>query len=144
MSSVLSFRQHLGIEPSKASVQDSTLVIIDAQNEYATGKLKIEQVETSRKVIKELLEKYRDGGGQIVHVVHDTSKKAPLFTLGTPLAEIFEELTPKDGEKIVHKKHPSSFAGTDLQEHLESINSKKLVLVGYMVRSCPSLVPWLA
>lgn len=133
MASVKSFRQLIGVPPSTASPSDSTLIIIDAQNEYAEGALKVRNVETSRKVIESLLQKYRAAGGNIVHVVHDTPSGAPVFTPGTKLAEEFEELTPKSGEKVVHKNYPSSFAATDLQEFLEGVGSKKLVLVGYMV-----------
>ncbi|CAM1509696.1 Fc.00g000310.m01.CDS01 [Cosmosporella sp. VM-42] len=133
MSSAVSFRQIIGVPPSTASPQDSTLVIIDAQNEYAEGKLKVSNASESRKVIQSLLQRYRDANGLIVHVVHDTPDGAPVFTPGTKLAEEFEELVPNAGEKVVHKKFPSSFADTDLQQHLESVGSRRIVLVGYMV-----------
>jgi nicotinamidase-related amidase len=110
MSSAASFRELIGVQPSKASVADSTLIIIDAQNEYAEGKLKCSNTASSRKVIASLLQKYRDGNGKIVHVVHDTPDGAPVFTPGTKLAEEFEE-------------------------HL---GGGKIVLTGYMV--CLSLV----
>jgi nicotinamidase-related amidase len=128
MSSATSFRQLIGVEPSTASVSDSTLIIIDAQNEYAEGKLKCSNTASSRKVIASLLQKYRDGNGKIVHVVHDTPDGAPVFTPGTKLADEFDELAPKDGEKVIH--YPSSFAGTDLHKHL---GGGKIVLTGYMV-----------
>jgi len=128
-----SFRQIIGVPPSTASTKDSTLVIIDAQNEYAEGKLAVANVQTSRKVIESLLQKYRAANGNVVHVVHDTPAGSPVFTPGTRLAEEFDELKPADGEKVIHKLYPSSFADTDLQQHLELIGSKKLVLAGYMV-----------
>lgn len=135
MASATSFRQIIGAPPSTATPTDSTLVIIDAQNEYAEGKLAVSDVESSRRAIASLLQKYRSAGGSIVHVVHDTPAGAPVFTPGTRLSEEFEELAPKDGEKIVHKNFPGSFAGTDLQEHLEGKGEqgKKIVLTGYMV-----------
>ena len=33
-TAVKSFRQMIGVPPSTASVKDSTLIIVDAQNEY--------------------------------------------------------------------------------------------------------------
>lgn len=68
MASAASFRSMVGLEPATASPKDSVLVIIDAQNEYALGKLKVSNVAQSRKVIAELLGKYRSSGGKIVHV----------------------------------------------------------------------------
>jgi len=60
----VSFRADiLGMPNSTASPKDSALVIIDAQNEYALGKLKVSNVESSRKAIKALLDKYRSEGG---------------------------------------------------------------------------------
>ncbi|KAE8138975.1 Isochorismatase-like protein [Aspergillus pseudotamarii] len=137
-----SFRQTIGIPRSTASVKDSTLIIIDAQNEYASGHLKVEHVAQSREVIADLLSRYRNGGNgsNIVHVVHEVPAGAPVFTPGTALAQEFEELTPKAGEKIVTKHFPSSFAQTDLHQYLSSLGDlgKKIVLVGYMAHVCIS------
>jgi nicotinamidase-related amidase len=47
-------------------------------------------------------------------------------------------LTPKNGEKVIGKQFPSSFAKTDLNEYLEGIGIKKIVLVGYMAHVCVS------
>lgn len=128
-----SFRSLIGIQPSTASTSDSVLVIIDAQNEYAKGQLKISGVEDSRKVIESLLNKYRAAKAPVVHVVHDTPAGAPVFTPGTELAEIFSELKPAEGESVVHKQAPGSFTGTELQVLLQATGRSKIVLVGYMV-----------
>ena len=93
--SAKSFRQLLSIPPSTASTSDSALIIIDAQNEYASGTLAVTNAETSRKAIKHVLEKYRQANGKVVHVLHKTPEGAPVFTPGTKLAEEYEELTPK-------------------------------------------------
>lgn len=130
---VQSFREIVGAQPSTASPSNSTLVIIDAQNEYAEGKLKVSNAPSSRKAIAGLLEKYRDAGGKIVHVVHKTPNGAPVFTPDTKLAEEYEELAPKEGEKVIGKMHPSAFADTDLQQYLGGQAGSKLVLTGYMV-----------
>ncbi|KAL4866197.1 hypothetical protein BDV12DRAFT_173261 [Aspergillus spectabilis] len=137
-----SFRQIIGLPPSTASIHDSTLIIIDAQNEYAQGKLQVQGVDKSRKVIADLLARYRGAGNgrNIVHVVHQTPPRAPVFTPDTELAQEFEELTPKSGEKVVVKQFPSSFAQTDLHEYLSGLEGvgKKIVLVGYMAHVCVS------
>ncbi|KFY28330.1 hypothetical protein V493_02974 [Pseudogymnoascus sp. VKM F-4281 (FW-2241)] len=142
-ASAKSFRELIGVAPSTVSVNDSTLVIIDAQNEYADGHLKTANVAESRKAIFSVLEKYRKsthGGKNIVHVVHATPPGAPVFTSGTALAQEFEELTPKSDEKIVEKNYPNSFAKTDLGAYLEGLGAigKKIVLVGYMAHVCVS------
>lgn len=129
----VSFRQMLGAPASTASPSDSTLLIIDAQNEYAEGHLKVTNAPESRNAISSLVEKYRSAGGKIVHVVHKTPDGTPVFTPNTKLAEEFEEIAPKNGEKVIGKMHPSSFADTDLHEYLGGKGGSKLVLTGYMV-----------
>jgi len=126
-------RQMLGASPSTASPSDSTLVIIDAQNEYAEGKLKVSNAPETRKAISSLLEKYRQANGKVVHVKHSVPEGAPVFTPKTNLAEEFEELAPRDGEKVIDKLHPSSFADTNLHDYLHGVGGKKVVLTGYMV-----------
>lgn len=142
-----SFRQLIGVTPSTASPSDSTLVIIDAQNEYASGKLATVDVGTTRQNIANLLELYRAkapssvSGKNIVHVVHQTSAEAPVFTTDTELADEFSELKAKDGEKFITKNFPSAFASTDLEQYLGGLPDevgKKVVLVGYMAHVCVS------
>lgn len=58
---------------------------------------------------------------------------APVFTPGTQLPEIFESLAPREGEKIVTKNYPSSFAKTELDGYLKGLGKNKIVLCGYMV-----------
>lgn len=87
-----------------------------------------------------------------------------MFTPGTELAEEFDELAPKKGEKVcwhcldgsmgrelrrnrwgsvekanayvqvIEKKFPGSFAETSLREELKGMDANKLVLTGYMVK----------
>lgn len=95
-----SFRSFLGIPPSNPTPSDSVFVIVDAQNEYDHGLLAVSNVEESRANIGAVLQRYRDAGGDVVHVRHSTPDGAPLFTPGTELADEFEELEPREGEKV--------------------------------------------
>jgi nicotinamidase-related amidase len=93
---------------------------------YAEGALKTKGVDSTRSAISSLLEKYRSAGdaSNLVHVVHSVPEGAPVFTPNTRLAAEFDELTPKQGEKVISKQHPGSFAGTDLDEYLGSLGDK--------------------
>ncbi|KAF2849071.1 isochorismatase hydrolase-like protein [Plenodomus tracheiphilus IPT5] len=135
---VSSFREMLGVPAGTASTSDSALIIIDAQNEYASGKLTVTNAAESRKVIASLLEKYRTANGKLIHVMHQVPDGAPIFTPGTELAQEFKELTAKDGEEQIWKQHPGSFAGTNLNDTLQKWGTKKVVLVGYMAHVCVS------
>ncbi|KXH31967.1 hypothetical protein CSIM01_02519 [Colletotrichum simmondsii] len=137
-SAAVSMRSMLGVPASTTSTSDSSLVIIDAQNEYATGKLAVSEVEASREKIASLLEKYRAAKAPVIHVVHEVPAGAPLFTPGTELAEEFSELKPIEGESVVTKNFPGSFTGTNLEELLKATRRNKVVLTGYMAHVCIS------
>lgn len=96
----LSFRTLLSLPPSHPTPADTALLIIDAQNEYAHGKLAIFEVEKSRRVIAEVVGKWRGEKGMVVHVCHETPEGAPVFTPGTELAGEFEEVMAVEGEEV--------------------------------------------
>ncbi|EUC45644.1 hypothetical protein COCMIDRAFT_95020 [Bipolaris oryzae ATCC 44560] len=133
-----SFREIVGIPPSTASTSDSALLIIDAQNEYASGKLKVTNAAESGKAIADLLAKYRKAGGKIIHILHKEDDGAPVFTPGTHLADEFQELTAQETEPTIWKQYPGAFEQTTLHETLQSMGVKKLVLTGYMAHVCVS------
>jgi nicotinamidase-related amidase len=137
---IKSFREHLGIPPSTASLKDSMLIIIDAQNEYADGKLAVANLASTRPVIEQLVKRYRAASGHVAHVWHITPAGCPVFTPGTSLVKVFPELTPVNRveEVIVEKHFPGAFAETNLEELIEKAGVKKLVLVGYMAHICVS------
>lgn len=140
--SAKSFRELIGVPPSTANMADSTLIIIDAQNEYAEGALKTANVDSTRAAIADLLARYRSSGNGdgVVHVTQSTPDGAPVFTPGTRLAAEFDELAPHAGEKVVQKQQASAFGGTDLHDHLRQLGDrgKKIVLTGYMAHVCVS------
>lgn len=141
MSQAKSFRELVGVPPSTASASDSTLLIIDAQNEYAEGLLKTGGIDESRKAISTLLETYRKAdpsGKNIVHITHEEPDGAPVFTAGTRLAKEFDELAPKGEEHVLTKQQPGSFTGTKLESILKESGKKKVVLCGYMAHVCVS------
>lgn len=141
MSDAKSFRSLLGIPPTQTNPKDSVLLIIDAQNEYATGLLKTGNVSSTRSAIASLLSAYRDQApSHIIHISHSVPDGAPVFTPNTALAQSFDEVAPKNDEKHIWKQQPGAFTGTDLEQHLKSLGdvAKTVVLCGYMAHVCIS------
>lgn len=134
-----SLRQVVGISDSSASVTDSVLVIIDAQDEYIHGHLRAVDYKQVNVAIASLLAKYRKQSGKVVHVMHNTgSEEAPIFTPSGKLTKEMDGLEAIDGESIVHKKHAGSFSTTNLGAILKDTGLHKLVLTGYMAHGCVS------
>ncbi|CAN9207099.1 unnamed protein product [Alternaria alternata] len=112
-----SLRQVIGIPNSTASVKDSVLVIIDAQDEYIYGSLPAQDYKQVNIAISSLLEKYREQNGHVVHVLHDTgSDEAPIFKSNGKLTKEMDGVEAIKGETIVWKKHAGSFSETNLAE----------------------------
>ena len=96
-----SLRQVIGIPNSTASVKDSVLVIIDAQDEYIYGSLPAQDYKQVNIAISSLLEKYREQNGHVVHVLHDTgSDEAPIFKSNGKLTKEMDGVEAIKGEAI--------------------------------------------
>ena len=111
-------------------------MLIDYQNEYVDGPLRLTGVEAAIARASELLQAARTAGARIVHVAH---KGAPggLFDRVQWRGDFIEGLKPAEGEAIVEKTFASAFAGTDLQALIGGAGSA-VVFAGFMTHNCVS------
>jgi hypothetical protein len=70
--------------------------------------------DTSNDQMQDFLDTYRAADAPIIHIWHKTPTGAPVFTEGTPLAEICDVLKPLESETVISKGHPGSSTGTNL------------------------------
>ena len=80
MSTPKTLLQMAGADAGPASLATSTLVIIDAQNEYLDGKLALPGVKPATEALARLLAKARAAGAPVVHVVQK-GRPGGLFDL---------------------------------------------------------------
>ncbi|KAK4046026.1 hypothetical protein OIO90_006635 [Microbotryomycetes sp. JL221] len=71
----------------------------------------------------------------VIWVQHDGAG-TPIFDLGAESGDFIGTVRPFEGEKIIVKKHPSVFTGTDFHETLQSLGIRQLVITGYMAHIC--------
>lgn len=114
----------------------AALVVIDAQMEYVTGRLKLSGVGAALAEIAALLDLARSRAVPVIHVAHVAAPGRPLFDPAGPFAAFAPEAAPRDGEKLVQKSLPNSFAGTDLAECLRAAGRPELILAGFMTHNC--------
>lgn len=114
---------------------DAALIVIDAQEEYRSGQLKLVGLDAALGNIQQLLAHWRGKGGKIIHVQHHATG---LFDPSTPYAAIVGEVTPAKDEAIVTKAVPSAFGKTNLDEMLKAAGIKHVVLSGFMTHVCVS------
>lgn len=115
--------------------KDAALIVIDAQEEYRDGHLKLSGLAPALANIQMLLAHWRDQGGTVIHVQHHATG---LFDPNGPYAAIMPEVAPLDGEAILTKSVPSSFGGTELENRLQQGGFEHVVLAGFMTHLCVS------
>lgn len=130
-----------GIAPLDALDPTRTaLVLIDFQAEYfAEGRLLLPDGPTALARAAELLSWGRQHGLMVVHIQHVAgSPQSALFTPGTPAVGIRPDVAPRQGECVIRKSMPSSFAGTPLHDALQARGVDTLVIAGLMTHMCVS------
>lgn len=130
-------RNIAGVVPRPAiDPHNAVFIIIDAQNEYRTGKLPLQNVDAAIKEIVRLRAWANANGIPVIHVQHVKPAGSPLFAKGTEADAIVSELTPAPGEPVVVKTMPNSFAKTNLDDVLTPLNRKQLIVTGFMTHMC--------
>jgi len=129
--------QMAGADLAPSKLSDSTLVIIDAQNEYRSGALPLAGVDAAVKEIATLLKRARASGAPVVHVQH-AGRPGGAFDLEAERGRIMREVAPECAEPVVQKPLPNAFADTDLADKLEAAGRKQLIIAGFMTHMCIS------
>ena len=89
-----------GLSPRPAALSASALVMVDLQNTYREGVMRLEGVEAALIEARTLLGRARDAGIPIFHVQHDAGAGSP-YDLSTPLGQISDEVAPREGEAVI-------------------------------------------
>jgi nicotinamidase-related amidase len=82
-----------------------------------------------------LVDAARSGGVPVVYVQH-CGRAGDEFEEGRPGWYIYEPIAPRPGEPVVRKHESDAFAGTELQEVLESLSVRSLVITGAQSEHC--------
>ncbi|MES2347208.1 MAG: cysteine hydrolase family protein [Pseudomonadota bacterium] len=114
------------------------LIVIDVQNEYFTGQMKIEYppVEASLPNIGRAMDAAREAGIPVVVVQHDAPEASPIFARGSDGWQLQPLVAQRAADHRINKKMASVFAGTDLAEWLAANAIDTLTIVGYMTHNC--------
>ncbi len=137
-SSPKTLLQFAGAPLHASPLEKSAIVIIDAQMEYVTGKLPLDGIDAAMAETERLLALGRKHGLPIFHIVQHSAPGRPLFDPEGPYAAIPDNLTPIVGEKVVIKKLPNSFAGTELHSLVQETGRTELIVAGFMTHMCVS------
>ena len=126
-----------GVTAAPPRLAESVLLLIDVQNEYFGGPLKLAGVEAATETAAGLLARARALGAPVIHVRH-RGKAGGAFDPEAPRGQIHESVTPAEGEAVVQKGLPNAFAGTTLEKTLALPGRRPLVVAGFMTHMCVS------
>jgi nicotinamidase-related amidase len=125
----------LGLSDQPPTLRDSVLIMIDCQNTYRRGVMRLEGVEAAVAEAGRLLSRARGAGIPVFHVMHDAGEGSP-YDIKAEIGQISDEMAPQPGEPVIVKSYPSSFFQTDLDDQLRRTPQPNLVLAGFMTHMC--------
>ena len=135
MTAAKTLLELFGADLRPAPLATSTLVVIDAQNEYLDGKLALPGARPA--LAAWLLGRARAAGAPVVHVQH-RGRPGGLFDLDARGGAIVDTVRPANGEPVVHKPLPNAFAQTELDATLKKLGRQHVVFAGFMTHMCVS------
>lgn len=135
MSELTTIRDLAGLGNEASSINDSALVIIDAQNTYCEGVMKLDGVDAALSECKKLLDRFRAAGRPVFHIRHDAGPGTP-YDVSAPIGQIADIVAPIEGEAVITKNYPSSFVQTELDDLLKQADVSNLILTGFMSHMC--------
>jgi nicotinamidase-related amidase len=120
------------------NIPHRALIVIDVQNEYDSGGLRIEYppVEDSLRNIAAAMDAASASGIPVVVVQQMAPVGSPLFATGSHGWELHEMIAGRPRDHFVPKNLPSAFAGTDLGEWLKRHDIDTLTVAGFMTHNC--------
>lgn len=115
------------------------LIIIDIQEDYFKGGAceLVNPLQTSLEA-KKLLAIFREKRLPIFHIQHINSIRpnATFLLPNTKGIDIHENVRPRNDEPVIQKNFPNSFLQTNLEDALEKLGVKDLVICGMMSHMC--------
>ncbi|MDG9931253.1 MULTISPECIES: cysteine hydrolase family protein [unclassified Pseudomonas] len=114
------------------------LIVIDVQNEYVTGNLRIEHppIDHSLANVGRAMDAASAAGIPVIVVQHLAPEGSPIFARDSQAAELHPQVAQRPRDHFIQKEMASCFAGTDLADYLKQRGIDTLSVVGYMIHHC--------
>jgi len=126
-----------GANLAPARMSNSSLILIDFQNEYLTGPIAVDNAQRAIARAAHLLSLARQSGAPVFHIAHK-GRPGGLFDRAAERGQIVPNLLPQADEAVVEKGLPNAFAGTELEDLLARTGREDLILAGFMTHMCVS------
>ncbi len=137
MAEVHTLRDLAGMGREPASLAQAVVVMIDCQNTYREGVMKLVGIEKALEEARRLLERARAAGTPILHVAHDSGPGSP-YDVSAEIGQIADSVAPQGDEPTIVKNYPNAFVKTDLHDRLQALGREQVVFAGFMTHMCIS------
>ena len=116
---------------------NACLLVIDVQNEYFTGKLRITHPPGSLSHVLQAMDAAHAAGIPVIIVQHSNpGPNAVTFRPGTNEYELHPDIKRRPFDMHIEKTFPGSFTNTGLETWLKEHNIDSLTISGYMTQMC--------
>lgn len=119
-------------------IAKTALLIIDVQMAFqemdAAGRARSNPDGEAN--IARLLSAFREAGGSVIHIHHDSITPGSPFTPGLPGNSVQPFVAPHPGERTYRKSANSAFIGTTLEVDLRKSGIETLVMCGATANHC--------
>ncbi|MBC3934063.1 cysteine hydrolase [Undibacterium sp. CY7W] len=121
-----------------ASAPRRALIVIDVQNEYFSGQMRISYPDPKRSLqqIGRAMDAAHQAGIPVFVIQHSAPENAPIFARGSDNWALHEEVARRPSTVHIEKTKASSFTGTTLDAQLQALQIDTLSIVGYMTHNC--------
>lgn len=107
--------------------EETALIIIDIQYFYFPGgSVPLFEPEKASEKASQVLNEFRNKDMLVIHVKHNAKSGA----------DIYPDVVPLEGEKVISKNEANSFNGTDLLSFLKENKIKNLIIAGMQTHMC--------
>jgi nicotinamidase-related amidase len=128
-------REVAGLSTTPARLKDAALIMVDLQNTYREGVMRLEGVEEALVQARRVLHRARELGRPVIHIRHDAGVGSP-YDVTALIGQIADMAAPLDGELVITKQYPNSFLHTPLDEELKRLGIGSVVLASFMTHAC--------
>lgn len=127
MKTLLLIFSLFAISLASFSQKERALIIVDIQDFYFPGgDAELVNPEKAADKAFKVLEHFRNNGEPVIHIRHNYE----------PGGDIYQALTPLEGEKVISKDYANSFRDTGLLEYLRKNNIKEIAIAGMQTHMC--------
>lgn len=102
MSEPTTLRALGGLPDQPPALPGSMLIMIDCQNTYTRGVMKLDGVDAALDEAAELLDRARTAGATVIHIQHDGGPGSP-YDIRAEIGRIVDRVAPRADEPVIVK-----------------------------------------